>query len=268
MDGLVIRNWLLIGAKALFATIGSLLTWRLHALTVVGSVCMGLMGFTILLVGGWLWLIPVLMFFLTSLLLGYVPYTGPETKPTPRTAWQVLANGAVAWVAVVLLLWADGRAWHPTDSLAVYFGALAAANADTWATELGVRFGGIPRDMVSGRTLPVGASGGITGVGTAGAVLGALVIASLVPWVDARHSGNWLSIGHITLAGWLGAMFDSLLGSLAQKRYRCRVCGEGTELPVHCGTTASPRRGFLTNNQVNWFCTSVGAFTAWVWLRW
>lgn len=257
----------LIGTKVFLSTLASILAWRLRLLTGPGATIMGLMGLTILLVAGWLWLIPVLAFFLTASLLGHLP-NAERDEPEMRTAWQVLANGAAAWGAVVLLLRENGATWHTTDSLVIYVGAVAAANADTWATELGLRLGGPPRDIVSGRTLAPGASGGITGVGTVSAALGALFIASLLPWVDTVYSGNWAVIGYIALAGWLGAMADSLLGSIAQLRYRCRVCGEETEKSEHCGTAASPRRGFLTNNQVNWVCTAIGGLSSWAWLRW
>ena len=267
MGLLVAVDWPLISLKVLLVGLVSFVAWRVRALTVSGAAAMGLIGLTVLLLAGWIWLIPPLAFFASSVLLGRIPDTALD-EPEVRTAWQVLANGAVAWAAVLLLVAGDGRNWHAVDSLLIYLGALAAANADTWATEIGVRYGGKPRDIASGRILTVGASGGITGVGTVGAALGAIVIAGLIPWLYPTYSGNWWAMSQIALAGWLGAMTDSFLGSVAQRRYRCRVCGDDTELPEHCGTATSRRSGFLTNNQVNWVCTSVGGITSWAWLRW
>jgi len=266
MAELAALDWSLIGLKTLLVGLVSLIAWRLRTLTGPGSVVMGFMGLTILLFAGWLWLIPAFTFLLTSALLGWLPDGVSEERET-RTAWQVLANGTVGWVGVMLLTTVDGRRWHAVDSLIIYVGAFAAANADTWATELGVRYGGLPRDITSGRIRSVGASGGITSVGTIGAALGAIVIAGLIPWVCPAYSGNWSAIGRVALAAWLGAMVDSFLGSVAQKRFRCRVCGDDTELAEHCGTRASVRRGILSNNQVNWICTAVGGVTSWAWLR-
>lgn len=267
MGELVAPDWAMTGLKLILAGVVSVAAWRLRLLTWPGSAVMGAMGATILLLAGWEWLIPALAFFVTSTALGWMPDRARE-GPEARTAWQVLANGAIAWVGVLLLMAADGTTWDTVDSLLVYVGALAAATADTWATELGVRFGGTPRDMMSGRALPIGASGGITSIGTVGAAMGALAIAAMIPWIHPDAPTGWSVVAPIATAGWLGAMADSLLGSVAQKRFRCRVCGDETELPEHCGTEAALRAGILTNNQVNWLCTLVGGFTSWAWLRW
>ena len=39
----------------------------------------------------------------------------------------------------------------------------------------------------------------------------------------------------VSVAGFLGAFFDSFLGSLLQAKYRCRVCGSLTEKEEHHG---------------------------------
>ena len=46
----------------------------------------------------------------------------------------------------------------------------------------------------------------------------------------------------VTLAGWLGALFDSLLGATVQSIYYCPTCQKETErYPLHsCGTRDNP----------------------------
>ncbi len=77
---------------------------------------------------------------------------------------------------------------------------------------------------------------------------------------------SWSFIVFICVAGWMGAMVDSVLGSIAQEKLRCRRCGEVTELRTHCGRPTARIRGFLSANQVNLGCTLVGGFIGWMWV--
>src|SRR5215467_14632757 len=95
-------------------------------------------------------------------------------KGAQRDARQVLANGGVFGVAVLGMLIQPGVWWT-----ALAAGALAASAADTWATEIGTRFGGVPRSILSGRAVPVGTSGGVTVIGSLGALAGAVFVAAI-----------------------------------------------------------------------------------------
>jgi uncharacterized protein (TIGR00297 family) len=152
-----------------------------------------------------------------------------------RTAAQVFANGVVAAVAAL-------AGWWPA-----FAGALAAATADTWATEIGAFSPSPPRLITSGAPVPRGASGGITPLGTAGGVLGAAVMGCLT-WVlgprDLRLAGV------VAFAGVGGMFVDSLLGATAQGAFR--------DEPVQ------PRRGYawVDNDGVNLAATLAGAGVA------
>src|SRR5206468_12197817 len=91
-----------------------------------------------------------------------------------RTARQVVANGGVAAVAAVLGSWPAAAA------------AIAAAAADTWATEIGAFSPLPPRLITSGRRVTRGTSGGITVLGTLGRVAGAALIAGLTTALSPR----------------------------------------------------------------------------------
>jgi uncharacterized membrane protein len=54
-------------------------------------------------------------------------------------------------------------------------------------------------------------------------------------------------------AAFLGAFFDSMLGSLLQIKYKCQVCGELTEKDFHCKKRTKKHSGFefFDNDVVN-----------------
>jgi uncharacterized membrane protein len=139
--------------------------------------------------------------------------------------------------------------------------SLAAANADTWATELGVLNPHPPRLITHPtRVVEQGTSGGISLVGTLAAMAGAALI-GLLAGVLSPDSNYWTTIIIVTLAGLLGSLFDSLLGATVQAIYHCPTCDKDTErFPLHsCGTPTIQIRGWkwMNNDWVNFAC---GAF--------
>lgn len=178
-----------------------------------------------------------------------------------RTATQVIANGALFAAAALLhTLTGDARA-----ALAA-LGALAAAAADTWATEIGLLWGGAPRSLVTMARVESGMSGGVTGVGLLASVAGAFAVALgavLLEAPDRGGAGELLLL--VTTAGVLGGLADSLLGATLQATRWCASCARWTERATHdCGTRTSRTRGlhWMTNDAVNVFCTMIGAAAA------
>ena len=57
----------------------------------------------------------------------------------------------------------------------------------------------------------------------------------------------------VAALGLLGCLFDSVLGSLIQVKYRCPVCGALTERESHCGIPGKVERGWrwVNNDTVN-----------------
>ena len=118
-------------------------------------------------------------------------------------------------------------------------GALAAAAADTWATELGSGSRRVPRLALSGRAVPAGTSGGVTQRGSFASLAGAATI-GIVSTVLVGGSDGWmhgLRVGSgAVVAGVGGSLADSLLGELVQERLRCPDCDVMTEARIHrCG---------------------------------
>lgn len=212
---------------------------------------------------GWDWAIILIVFFgLTSALSLHGAERkrrltrGVLEKGARRDAIQVLSNGGVFAAAGILWLGTS-----ETLFLAAGAGAIAAAAADSWATETGIALGGEPRSIISGRPMARGASGGVTLAGFAGAAAGAAVVAGtmlLVDWPPAVA-------GAAFLAGMLGMLVDSLLGAVLQAQRFCADCRSETEQPVHhCGRPTQLIRGvrWMNNDMVNLLATLSGAAIA------
>jgi len=148
-------------------------------------------------------------------------------------------------------------------------GAMAAVNADTWATELGVLSRHPPRLITTGRRVEVGTSGGITWLGTGASLAGALFIGLLAGLAALILGQGWAvaaaSLLGAAVGGTAGSLFDSLLGATVQAIYRCDTCGKETESKIHrCGTETRLVRGWpwLGNDVVNFLASAVGALVA------
>lgn len=240
-----------VGAQAA----GSLSRSGALAAVIVGSLTFG--------VGGVLPGVLLLLFFFSSSGLSRVGGTRKRavaaafSKGGRRDHGQVLANGALAAALSVGFGLTAGTLW-----LAALAGALAAVNADTWATELGVLARHDPRRVTTGERVPAGTSGAISLPGILAALGGALWIG--LPAGLAR--GEPALIGILMLAGLAGSMFDSLLGATVQAIYTCPACNKETERhPTHrCGTPTVPLRGWswLNNDGVNFAASLAGALVS------
>lgn len=255
---------------ALLAAAIALLAWRANALNWSGGLAAWGIGTILFGLGGWRWATLLLAFFLSSSaltrLFGQRKAGLEETfeKGGQRDAGQVLANGGLAaGFAALHFLWPEAD-W----TWAACAASLAAVNADTWATELGVLNPSPPRLITNGKTVARGTSGGISFYGLlaacAGAILIGLLAAALSPYpIPGANTTAYALL--ISLAGFLGALVDSLLGATLQAIYRCPRCNKETEKhPLHtCGTTTVPIRGWkwLNNDAVNFLCALTGALT-------
>ncbi|MGE5072661.1 MAG: DUF92 domain-containing protein [Anaerolineae bacterium] len=251
---------LLAAAASLAARLARALSWSgAAAATVLGTVVFGL--------GGWQWAVLLLAFFILSSALTRAfrrLKRGAEEKYAKggeRDAMQVVSNGGLAGIFVLLHAAFPGAAWPWIG----YAGALAAVNADTWATELGVLDPGEPRLISSlRRRVEKGTSGGVSVVGTLASLAGAAIIGGLAAWFLGRDQASVTAI--VALAGLVGSLVDSLLGATLQAIYYCPTDHKETEKhPLHtCGTKTIHLRGWkwLNNDWVNIACSVAGALAA------
>lgn len=230
-----------------------------------GAVAAAILGTLVFGFGGLQWSVLLLTFFLTSSLLSKLfrrkkgQAEEKFSKGSRRDAWQVLANGGISGVAILLQIAFPEAVWP----FYLAAGSLAAANADTWATELGVLSPTQPRLITSLKPVEKGTSGAVSQLGSLAALGGSALIALAAVLVSQT---GWLAFALITIAGFIGSLVDSLLGATIQAQYWCTVCDKVTEKhPRHgCGTDTTLHSGWrwMNNDAVNLLCTLTGGIAA------
>ncbi|HYF91854.1 MAG TPA: DUF92 domain-containing protein [Symbiobacteriaceae bacterium] len=249
-----------LGAGALLSAIIGIYAWHKGSLSpsgVLGAIITGTLLFGL---GGWTAGLALIGFFISSSVLSRLfrrRKAGVEeeyAKTGTRDLGQALANGGVAAAAILAM-----AVTRDLRFLGAALGALAAANADTWATELGVLSPTAPRLITTFRPVPAGTSGAVSPAGTLAAGAGAAFV-GIIAALTAKQV--WALVPGIALAGLAGAMLDSLLGATVQGTYFCPRCQKETERRVHrCGTETNLHKGlrWLGNDLVNLLATLTGA---------
>jgi uncharacterized protein (TIGR00297 family) len=238
--------------------------YRLRSLSRSGALGALLVGTLIFGLGGWRWAVLLLAFFISSSALTRVfarrkaVLNEKFEKGGQRDFGQVLANGGIASIFAGLHFFFPQASW----TWMAFAASLAAVNADTWSTELGVLNPSMPRLITTWKPVERGTSGAISLYGVLASAGGAALIAVMAGLL--RGSGSfWMVAGIASLGGLLGSLFDSLLGATVQAIYRCPQCSKETEKhPLHtCGTQTVKLRGWdwLNNDMVNLGCALFGA---------
>lgn len=243
----------------------ALVAWMRGSVSPSGSVAGALVGALIYMAGGLFYWSVLMAFFISSSLLGRLRVgakgqsrrdeaTSIHAKDNRRDALQVLANGGLA----AAMAGASVITGRPIFALGFAI-AMAAANADTWASEIGVLSSARPVSILTMKPIRRGTSGGVTVLGIFAALAGALFVAlwfAVGYWLV--HGFNGMEIGAmiaaITGGGFLGSILDSVLGATIQAQYWDSHRGIHTEQTVdHRGTPFELVRGVavIGNDAVN-----------------
>jgi uncharacterized protein (TIGR00297 family) len=194
----------------LFSAIAFILNWLTKdgatSATIFGSMAYGLAGLPGAAV--------VLAFFLSGSLLSKDIMSGDGflEKKYRRDGKQVWANSF--WFALWILIWFIAGV---EGFMIAAVTSIAAANSDTWATEIGNnRVKGKTWLIDSHKPVQPGTHGGISFYGTVAAFGGALFISVLFWGFDPTHSFITLTV--ISVSAFLGCLLDSYLGARFQDK--------------------------------------------------
>ena len=222
--------------------------YKKNSISLNGAIGGFLIGIMVFGSGGWLWISPLIFFFISSSILSHIR----AKSRSKRDIMQILANGGVPTFFALFYFF-----FPSTITLLGYLGSLSAATADTWATEIGFFSKSKPKLVFSSRAVEKGSSGAISILGTLGSAMGSFCIAIIAAFLfDFNHL-----IIPLILAGIIGAFFDSIVGRFIQGKYRCNICQCITEEKIHCNKSTELVSGLnrMDNNFVNFLNTIVGA---------
>jgi uncharacterized protein (TIGR00297 family) len=268
-DSQIISLRLVLGL--LFSSSIGLVAFRRQSLDKSGVLGAIASGTSIFGMGGWSWGLSLIYFFVSSSLLSHFrahekASTAADkfSKGSRRDLSQVVSNGGLATLFALIY----GFSRSPRTRLfakAGFTGALATANADTWATELGVLSPTSPRMITSGKPIAPGTSGGITLLGMAASAMGAYSQGFFFWTWQGVHKSLGFAPLLTLLSGLIGSCFDSVLGATLQAMYFCPACKTETERHIHrCGTRTESLRGiaWMNNDVVNFLATASGSLVA------
>ena len=178
-------------------------------------------GLTVSLLGHWTWLVILVVFLFVGSMATKWRFEEKralsiqESNEGARGWRNVMANGAAASLVAVLAWFGEGD-WY---FLAVAC-SVSVALSDTLASEIG-SLDPRTRSIITLKAVPPGTNGGMSPTGTAAALLGALLIATVAVLLAPVY-GEPMSVASIfvvvTIVGWLGCQVDSILGELLENK--------------------------------------------------
>ncbi len=198
----------------LFMGVGGVLLYRLKLLSRGGSIAAWLLGNYLLMALGTAWIIPVLVFFISSVIFTKI-HSAIRRKPkksNSRNAWQVVAN--ILWAVVSSVLWIITQ-----NDIFIYLFIVyvAAVTSDTWASEIGPVFNSKSLSLSDLRWYEAGVTGGVSFAGTIAAFAGALILSALSLFLFFGEI-NLLVLFYLTLSAFLACFADTLLGAFVEEK--------------------------------------------------
>lgn len=245
----------------LSSALAAVALWR-KAITYSGTALAWALSVIICFCGGWVNFCALAATLVFTLIAGKISGKRRENvekklhaKHGRRDSVQIICNVATSALMALLYALTEREAF-----LCASAAALAASLADSMASELGILSRGKTFDVLSGKSVEPGMSGGVSFFGFAMSALGAAIIASI-------SLGQGMGVKFpivILISGFIAAYVDSLLGAAVQAKYRCGVCGALTEKKVHCGEKGALEKGlpFVNNDAVNLLNNISGAVIA------
>lgn len=209
---------------SLLPVLGLLFLWstvRFKLLDLSGAFAAILLGSTVVLFSGWIWILPLAFFLFSSSLISRIPgfrKSGIAAKEgKPRDWKQVFCNGGL--YGVLSTVYSLSPTFFQGDLQFLMLVSMAVATSDTWASEIGVGMKGKAVDLLNWRSVEAGISGGISFAGTIGGLLGSASMAFMFILLMPNAHNSYVLFLVILILGFFGMLIDSLLGSKLQRKF-------------------------------------------------
>lgn len=244
--------------------------YRKESLTLDGSIGATLLGTLMYATSGIFGSIMMVVFFLSSSVLSHFKKNKKKKaarqfdKTGRRDILQVFANGGVGLIHSILYYFTKNPAYL------VFLGiSFAAANADTWATELGILNKKDPISLRTFKPVEKGTSGAVSLFGTLSALVGSMLIGIFATFGFSFLNINMSELGFewthtfqmVTLGGFIGSIIDSILGATVQGVYYSQELEGETEKKEYNGRPNILVRGFsfVNNDLVNFLSIGISS---------
>lgn len=248
--------------------IGCIAAVRKRSLTNSGAVFALFLASALYISGGIPFLAALLGFFASTVFFTKLKTTQKEElerilyeKSGVRDHIQVLANGGAALFMSAIHMLAPGQ-----QAIAAVFTAVAACNADSWSSEIGVLSRKKPFSILNFKPIQRGISGGVTFLGLFAGACGAMFIAGIyfvfmLLCIPFRELAVHCML--IALCGFIGAIADSILGAAVQPAYLDSK-GRLTEKRMTDGAANKKVKGleWFSNDMVNFASSLLAACLA------
>lgn len=234
----------------LSALIAGVAYWK-QSLSRSGMVAAIILGTCLYTIEPFIFILMMAFFLSSSLLSKWVVRFRPlenmiVKKGSRRDFTQVIANGGIPLIFGIL---------YHFNAYDVYLlgviSAFAAANADTWASEIGSLSKTPPRFLFNQKETVMGLSGGVTTLGFVASLFGSLwmVVFAFVMFKELPMT----YFGIAFVSGFFGATIDSVIGELWQAKYQSQIHHILTEVRYvgHIENQLVNGYHWLDNNMVN-----------------
>lgn len=227
------------------------LAYLKKSLTIDGLITATILGAVIYAFGGFVVWIALIMFFVSSSIITKI-HERNNKDSKGRNALQVIANSLITSMFSIIFYITKNDMFMIASVISV-----AASNADTWASEIGVLSKGKTYSIITFKVVEKGISGAVSRLGTLASFVGALFIGLVFfTFYGITNEISVISLFYaliITLGGFVGCLVDSYLGALVQAKYRGIQSGIITEKPFLEGEKVVLSSGisWITNDAVN-----------------
>jgi len=185
-----------------------------------------LLAVAFLVFGGSLGLFFVIAMLYFLIVSSIVTHAGKESKKgmhlyqKSRSIRNVAANGIPPLLFALLFFFSGMHYSHAIATVAVigFAGSIAAVTSDKFSSEIGV-LDGTPHSIVNFKAVKKGVSGGITVLGLASGLAGAMLMSLILIPLPYIYAGVAIGIAAeaVIIAGFIGTLIDSFLGYFEEK---------------------------------------------------
>jgi len=180
----------------------SIISFKKKFLDAGGVLIANFVGLMIFYLGGIPYFLLAVLFFVVAEASTLLPSHNKPDRHEKRTIGNIFGNSGVAVIALFL------------GSPIGFFGALAAALADTLSSELGMLSKKSPVLITNLKKVEHGADGGVTPLGMWSAILGAGIIAA----IHFALNGSLYLAMVLVLVGFFGSAVDSFFGAIFERK--------------------------------------------------